>query len=352
MSSRPKLLEEINEYCNRNKEKIAGETQLDKKISFAAESADVPVIRSDAELTSLIREKTASSRSQSTGSTSVTAPSMVSSASFPNGSKSNLSPSSSPRNRFQVRRVFLDSDNSQSIKDSSDLSNNNASGNEDSLQSEESVFLPSSPNESGYDSTTSQPLVNPEEPNDGEEKEIPLGFKKNYIRHQDSIAIHMQHAQSRRSNEDDEDDTEEEEEDDDVISNKSPPEVISSQNEAAQSQLLARRASGGKVVKKLTFLLPEDFVENTSRMRNDRRMSTPTLTSHRLLHQKQNVLNLKLGRQLEGLDLKSSVPLSPTRLREGLRKLLSCLVFFFFSPFWWTYCISYWHISSLLYYYL
>lgn len=331
MSSRPKLLEEINEYCKRNKEKIAGETQLDKKISFAAESADVPVIRSDAELTSLIREKTASSRSQSSGSTSVTTPSMVSSASFPNGSKSNLSPSSSPRNRFQVRRVFLDSDNSQSNKDSSDLSNNNASGNEDSLQSEESVFLPSSPNESGYDSTTSQPLVNPEEPNDGEEKEIPLGFKKNYIRHQDSIAIHMQHAQSRRSNEDDEDDTEEEEEEnDDVISNKSPPEVISSQNEAAQSQLLARRASGGKVVKKLTFLLPEDFVENTSRMRNDRRMSTPTLTSQRLLHQKQNVLNLKLGRQLEGLDLKSSVPLSPTRLREGLSKLLSCFLFFSF----------------------
>lgn len=328
MSSRPKLLEEINEYCKRNKEKIAGETQLDKKISFAAESADVPVIRSDAELTSLIREKTASSRSQSSGSTSVTTPSMVSSASFPNGSKSNLSPSSSPRNRFQVRRVFLDSDNSQSIKDSSDLSNNNASGNEDSLQSEESVFLPSSPNESGYDSTTSQPLVNPEEPNDGEEKEIPLGFKKNYIRHQDSIAIHMQHAQSRRSNEDDTE--EEEEENDDVISNKSPPEVISSQNEAAQSQLLARRASGGKVVKKLTFLLPEDFVENTSRMRNDRRMSTPTLTSQRLLHQKQNVLNLKLGRQLEGLDLKSSVPLSPTRLREGLSKLLFCFLFFSF----------------------
>ena len=329
MSSRPKLLEEIHDYCKRNKIKIDGETQLEKKVSFAAESADVPVIRSDAELTSLIREKTASSRSQSSGSANVTTPSMVSSASFPNGSKSNVSPSSSPRNRFQVRRVFLDSDNSHSIKDSSDLSNNNASGNEDSLQSEESVFLPSSPNESGYDSTTSQPLVNPEEPNDGEEKEIPLAFKKNYIRHQDSIAIHMQHAQSRRSNEDDEKDSEEEEDDDDddVISNKSPPEVISSQNEAAQSQLLARRASGGKVVKKLTFLLPEDFSENTSRMRNDRRMSTPTLTSQRLLQQKQNVLNLKLGRQLEGLDLKSSVPLSPTRLREGLRKLLSFFKF-------------------------
>lgn len=333
MSSQPKLLEEIQLYCNRNKEKIFGKTQKEKKVNFLAESADVPVIRNEAELASLIREKTSSSRSHSCGSSNSTTSSMVCSASFPNGSKTNATPSS-PRNRFQVRRVFLESEkHTQSTRESSEVSHTNTLGKTDSVQSEESVFLPSSPNESGYGSTTS-PSILKQESNDGE-----VEFRKNYIRHQDSIAIHMQHAQSRRSNDEDDDDDDEEEEDGDTYedqkeetddSNKTPPDDHSSQNEIAHSQLLSRRASGGKVIKKLTFVLPDDFCEHTNGIRKDRRMSTPALTSQRVLHQKQNALNLKLGRMLEGLDLKSSVPLSPTRLREGLSKfsffpLLLCI---------------------------
>lgn len=317
MSSQQKLLEEINEYCKRNKEKVDGEKIQDKNVNFIVQSANVPVIRSEAELTSLIREKTASSRSQSAGNSNTASPGMVCSASFPTDSKTTVTPSSSPKNRFQVRRVFLDSDkHSQSGRSSSDISNNSVSGREDSLQSEESVFLPSSPNESGYDSTlSSSPVIHKEESIEGVE------VRKNYIRHQDSLAIHMQHAKNRKSN----DDEMEDEEDDESVSNKSPPVVNSSQNEIAQSQLMARRSSGGKVVKKLTFLLPDDFCEHSTEMRKDRRMSTPTLTSQKLVKQKQNALNWKLGRQLEGLDLKSSVPLSPTRLREGLSKL--CFIF-------------------------
>lgn len=206
--------------------------------------------------------------------------------------------------------MFLDSEkNSQSGRDSLHMSNSNASGTESPLQFEESVFLPLSPNESGYGSTASPPSsANQTETNDGDKE-----LRKNYIRHQDSIAIHMQHAQSRKTNDN-------EDEDEDELYSSNPAEADSSQNEIAQSKLLERRASGGKVVKKLTFQLPDDYREPTNGIKNNRRMSTPTLNSQRVGQHKQKVLNLKLGRQLESLDLKSSVPLSPTRLREGLSK--------------------------------
>lgn len=70
-----------------------------------------------------------------------------------------------------------------------------------------------------------------------------------------------------------------------------------------------------KKKKKITFLLPEAM--ESSGICMDRRMSTPALPMSRKKIERPSALNLKLGRQLESLDLRSSVPLSPTRLLEG-----------------------------------
>ncbi|XP_023239315.1 protein phosphatase 1 regulatory subunit 37-like [Centruroides sculpturatus] len=67
--------------------------------------------------------------------------------------------------------------------------------------------------------------------------------------------------------------------------------------------------------KRITFLLPEPM--ESSGICMDRRMSTPALPMAPKKIQRPSALNLKLGRQLESLDLRSSVPLSPTRLLEG-----------------------------------
>ncbi|XP_042911305.1 protein phosphatase 1 regulatory subunit 37 isoform X2 [Parasteatoda tepidariorum] len=303
-----KLLLEIQEYCLRNRKRIESEQQQDKNVNFVVQSSNVPIIRSEAELTSLIQEKT-SQRSQSSNGSNASNIGMVSSASFPGHSKSATTGSSSlQRNRFQVCRVFLDSEKKESSSDISDSAQ--LSRNEDSsLQSEESVFLPSSPIESGYDSSASSPAVSKQEQND-------IDLRKSYIRHQDSIAIHKQHISN--ATEDDDDDEEVSEEQDNQTNNDTfPGDKYSSHNDQSTSKLMARRSSGGKTVKKLTFVLPDDFTEHSGKAKNNRRMSTPAVLSQKVA-QKHNSLTLKLGRQLEGLDLKSSVPLSPTRLCEGL----------------------------------
>ncbi|KAF8792956.1 Protein phosphatase 1 regulatory subunit 37 like protein [Argiope bruennichi] len=314
MSSEAKLLGEITEYCKRNKSRIDSEQIQDKDINFVVQNSNIPVVRNEAELTALIKEhKDSSGDGSSCDMSSHSLSKMIPSHTFPSDQKSSHSPSNSPRNRFQVRRVILDSENPTSV---SSAPPNITSKSESTNQSEESVFLPSSPIESGYDSNSPSPFMNKDD-------SIEVEVKKAYIRHQDSIAIHKQHARSCTNTAGYEDQQIYEEDDagnnsevqisDAAVSD----DVNSSQSESSQSNLMARRSSGGKV-KKLTFLLPDDYIENINGIKTNRRMSTPAVASQRLLQQKHKALNLKLGRQLEGLDLKSSVPLSPTRLREGL----------------------------------
>ncbi|CAL1266856.1 unnamed protein product [Larinioides sclopetarius] len=315
MSSEAKLLGEISDYCKRNKSRIDSEQIQDKDINFVVQNSNIPVVRNEAELTALIKEhKDSSGDGSSCDMSSHSLSKMIPSHTFPSDQKSSHSPSNSPRNRFQVRRVILDSENPTSV--SSAPPNITSKSHETCNQSEESVFLPSSPIESGYDSNSPSPFMNKDD-------SIEVEVKKVYIRHQDSIAIHKQHARSCTNSSDHEDQQIFEEDDDENNSEVQTSDaamsddVNTSQSESSQSSLMARRSSGGKV-KKLTFLLPDDYMENINGIKTNRRMSTPAVASQRLLQQKHKALNLKLGRQLEGLDLRSSVPLSPTRLREGL----------------------------------
>ncbi|GFV04613.1 retrovirus-related Pol polyprotein from transposon TNT 1-94 [Trichonephila clavipes] len=316
MNNEMKLIEEIAEYCKRNENRINSEILQDKNINFVVQNSNIPVVTNETELTALLQEHEDSSGSGSTIDTSPKShPSpnrMSSSQTFP-GDPVRF-PDWSPKNRFQVCRVILDAEmNSQDNSSSSASSTKGDSTN----QSEESVFFPASPIESGYDSNSSSPFTSKENANEAE-------VKKAYIRHQDSIAILKQHGrissnpavdvEDQQIHEDDETNDSEEEAGDVGISDEGK----SSQRENPQSALMARRASGGKVVKKLTFLLPDDYTEHMNGMKTNRRMSTPAVATQKLVQQKHKAMNLKLGRQLEGLDLKSSVPLSPTRLREGL----------------------------------
>ncbi|XP_035225893.1 protein phosphatase 1 regulatory subunit 37-like [Stegodyphus dumicola] len=308
MSNQQSLLQDIKDYCQRNRNKLESTKLHDKNVNFVVQNANIPVVHNETELTSLIREKT-SQRTHVANNVNASTMGMVSSASFPTDSKSTATSSSGlPRNRFQVCRVFLDND--KHFPDASELSNSSdqTSRNDDSfIHSEESVFLPSSPNESGYDSTSSSPLSDRLKHREED--------KVRYIRHQDSLAIHKQHVSNKH--EEDEDEVNVDNHNSDILNNGDSVEESSPNDVSSENQSNTRRSSTGKV-KKLTFVLPDDFCEDSNGRRKDRRMSTPTLASQRLIQQKSNALNLKLGRQLEGLDLKSSVPLSPTRLREGL----------------------------------
>lgn len=69
-----------------------------------------------------------------------------------------------------------------------------------------------------------------------------------------------------------------------------------------------------KSSKKLSFVLPET-PPSTLNMRKDRRMSTPAMPIAAKSLRRPNPL--KLCKALESLDLRSCVPLSPTRLYEG-----------------------------------
>ncbi|GFY68953.1 protein phosphatase 1 regulatory subunit 37 [Trichonephila inaurata madagascariensis] len=316
MNNEMKLIEEIAEYCKRNENRINSEILQDKNINFVVQNSNIPVVTNETELTALLQEHEDSSGSGSTIDTSPKShPSpnrMSSSQTFP-GDPVRF-PDWSPKNRFQVCRVILDAEMNSQDKSSSSASSTKG---ESTNQSEESVFFPASPIESGYDSNSSSPFTSKEDANEAE-------VKKAYIRHQDSIAILKQHGrissnpavdvEDQQIHEDDETNDSEEEAGDVGISGEGK----SSQSENPQSALMARRASGGKVVKKLTFQLPDDYTEHMNGMKTNRRMSTPAVATQKLVQQKHTAMNLKLGRQLEGLDLKSSVPLSPTRLREGL----------------------------------
>ncbi|GIY53846.1 protein phosphatase 1 regulatory subunit 37 [Caerostris darwini] len=308
MNNEIKLLEEIAHYCKRNKSKIDSEHIQDKDINFVVQNSNIPVVTNEMELTALLQEQEdSSSIGSSSGMSPHTLGKMIPSHTFPCDPKTYRAPSHSPKNRFQVCRVILDNDNPPS---GHHYTNTTSSASEELCnQSEEPVFFPVSPIESGYDSTSSSPFVNKE---DSIEAEV----KKAYIRHQDSLAIHKQHTRSYNNAVDDseEDNNTNDSESDDIKND----DLNSSQKENPQSDLMARRLSGGKVVKKLTFILPDDYTENINGMKTNRRMSTPAVISQKLVQQKPKALTLKLGRQLEGLDLKSSVPLSPTRLREGL----------------------------------
>jgi len=73
-----------------------------------------------------------------------------------------------------------------------------------------------------------------------------------------------------------------------------------------------------KTRKKITFLLPEmnEFSEPSyfKRQNHNRRMSTPVVSTLSLPQMRPKIPSLKMRKALDGLDLKSSVPISPTRL--------------------------------------
>lgn len=79
--------------------------------------------------------------------------------------------------------------------------------------------------------------------------------------------------------------------------------------------------AGGERKRKISFKLPEGETDERgdgdsySSMRNNRRMSTPAMPVSSCAAKKK--LTFKLCKRLESLDLRSTVPLSPTRLLEG-----------------------------------
>ncbi|GIY92822.1 protein phosphatase 1 regulatory subunit 37 [Caerostris extrusa] len=145
MNNEIKLIEEIAHYCKRNKSKIDSEHIQDKDINFVVQNSNIPVVTNEMELTALLQEQEDSSSIGSSG----------------------------------------DNDNPPS---GHHYTNTTSASEELCNPSEEPVFFPVSPIESGYDSTSSSPFVNKE---DSIETEV----KKAYIRHQDSLAIHKQHTQ-------------------------------------------------------------------------------------------------------------------------------------------------------------
>ncbi|RWS11209.1 protein phosphatase 1 regulatory subunit 37-like protein, partial [Dinothrombium tinctorium] len=72
-----------------------------------------------------------------------------------------------------------------------------------------------------------------------------------------------------------------------------------------------------KSKRKISFLLPEskDSTSSTSNFNKNRRMSTPATSAVKT--PRSRVPSLKMFKTLDSLDLKSSVPLSPTRLLQG-----------------------------------
>ncbi|CAN8009291.1 unnamed protein product, partial [Ixodes pacificus] len=83
--------------------------------------------------------------------------------------------------------------------------------------------------------------------------------------------------------------------------------------------------AGPERKRKISFKLPDGASEDdaegggrscfSSKARNDRRMSTPAMPVSGVAARKK--LTFKLCKRLESLDLRSTVPLSPTRLLEG-----------------------------------
>ncbi|RWS30785.1 protein phosphatase 1 regulatory subunit 37-like protein [Leptotrombidium deliense] len=81
-------------------------------------------------------------------------------------------------------------------------------------------------------------------------------------------------------------------------------------------------AENGNVQKpkrKISFLLPEKQTESldSGKYNHNRRMSTPAMSTAATKKHRSRVPSLKMFKTLESLDLKSSVPLSPTRLCQG-----------------------------------
>lgn len=315
-----KLLQEIQEYCHRNK---LENSEDDENFNASVQSFTPVVFHQEAELSSVYREKHNQGRIQTVGITHPSAAGMVVSASFPSGSKSAALSSSLPRNRFQVCRVFLDGDkkNNLSNKDNSKEAvipcDSNFDANDERVKdfydAEDAVFYQSegSSEESRSNSqilsvcqnnntidTSAQDDVKRdafEEPKAGSMSPVETLDRGKGILCDHKASGTVDLRDSAGSVDDD-----------------------ASHNEALKSQLSSRRPSGNKANKRITFLLPENEETRSHEMRKDRRMSTPTLTSSRLVTHQHKALTLKLGRQLESLDLRSSVPLSPTRLREGL----------------------------------
>ncbi|KAL1418106.1 hypothetical protein MTO96_026253 [Rhipicephalus appendiculatus] len=90
---------------------------------------------------------------------------------------------------------------------------------------------------------------------------------------------------------------------------------------APKNGMAAPPASGGVAERrrKISFQLPEGTTGEGGRLlngRGDRRMSTPAMPVSNSAARKK-LTALKLCKRLESLDLRSTVPLSPTRLLEG-----------------------------------
>ncbi|XP_077522638.1 uncharacterized protein LOC144133422 isoform X1 [Amblyomma americanum] len=90
---------------------------------------------------------------------------------------------------------------------------------------------------------------------------------------------------------------------------------------APRNGMAAPPGGGGERKRKISFQLPEGTTGEGGRRlingRGDRRMSTPAMPVSNSSAARKKLSALKLCKRLESLDLRSTVPLSPTRLLEG-----------------------------------
>lgn len=93
----------------------------------------------------------------------------------------------------------------------------------------------------------------------------------------------------------------------------------------SKDEVVHTLATDEKMKKRISFALPEDTHDfgSSEAFRNlsKRRMSSPAVSTNVRPKNRPKIPSLKEYKILDGLDLRSSVPLSPTRLYQGLGEL-------------------------------
>ncbi|XP_064464006.1 protein phosphatase 1 regulatory subunit 37-like isoform X2 [Ornithodoros turicata] len=286
-ASYAKLFHEILDHCRKNRRPSQAETPT--STFFNGQPPEAP--------------KTTVAETVTTSSSAPTTqrPPLNSSLSINTVINGNPIPPPSPNSRFRVSRVCLETDAEHSSE---------SSGRHNEEKLERSHSAPAS-----VPSRFTVTPVNGFSAVDEEKKEGK--DDQDFMGHEVSEPVPIPHQRYEGSAEDADNFDKEEEEEEEEMASDSPSFGRTSPPWFMYPATAHQKKNGEERKRKISFFLPEgeEVRSSVTGMRNDRRMSTPAMPVTRYASKKK--LTLKLCKRLESLDLRSSVPLSPTRLLES-----------------------------------